>query len=93
METQETYFFDMEEVFSLEGDGHARHRDVIFVTGTVADICAYSKCNWFGLPGGRERARECQVVRDEKRTFQKPPAAIGVFRWKQPQREIWKGLS
>lgn len=69
----------MEEVFSLEGDGHARHRDVIFVTGTVADICAYSKCNWFGLPGGRERL-ECQL----EMYLQKPPAAIGIFKWNQP---------
>lgn len=42
----------MEEVFSLEGNGHAWHRDIILVTGAVADICANSKCNWFGLPGG-----------------------------------------
>lgn len=42
----------MEEVFSLKGDGHAWHGDIIIVTGAVVDICANSKCNWFGLPGG-----------------------------------------
>ena len=46
------YLFDMEEVFSLEGDGHAWQRDVIVVAGAVVDICANSKCNWFGLPRG-----------------------------------------
>lgn len=69
----------MEEVFSLEGDGHARHRDVIVVTGTVADIRAYSKCNWFGLPGGRERL-ECHIEQDEKCTLKSPPAANDIFR-------------
>lgn len=53
--TQQAHLFDMEEVFGLEGDGHARHGDVILVAGTVADICAHGKCNWFGLPGGGER--------------------------------------
>lgn len=62
----------MEEVFCLEGDGHARDRDVIVVTGTVADICANSKCNWFGLPGGRE-GLECQPVQGEKCTPRMPP--------------------
>lgn len=47
-----TYLFDMEEVFSLEGDGHAWQGDVIVVAGAVVDICANSKCNWFGLPRG-----------------------------------------
>lgn len=47
-----THLFDMEEVFSLKGDGHARHGDIIIVTRAVVDICANSKCNWFGLPGG-----------------------------------------
>lgn len=54
-ETEYAHLFDMEEVFGLKGDGHAWHRDVVVVTRTVADICANSKCNWFGLPGGRER--------------------------------------
>lgn len=75
----------MEEVFSLEGDGHARHRDVIFMTGTVADICAYSKCNWFGLPGGTERL-ECQLVRDEKCTF-KSPLRLLVFLGRTSRKE------
>lgn len=55
----------MEEVFGLKGDGHARHRDVIVVAGAVADIGANSKCNWFGLPGGRERL-ESQTMQDDK---------------------------
>lgn len=57
----------MEEVFGLKGDGHAWHGDVIVVTGTVADICANGKCNWFGLPGGRERL-ECQTMQGDKCT-------------------------
>lgn len=43
------HLFDMEEVFSLKGDGHAWHRDIIIMTWAVADICADSKCNWFAL--------------------------------------------
>lgn len=39
----------MKEVFSLKGNGHAWYGDVIVMTGTVADICANRKCNWFGL--------------------------------------------
>lgn len=44
----------MEEVFSVKGDGHARHRDIVIVTRAVVDICADSKCNWFGLLGGKK---------------------------------------
>lgn len=57
----------MEEVFGLKGDGHARHRHVIVVTGAVADIGANGKCNWFGLSGGSERDRlESQTVLGDK---------------------------
>lgn len=52
----------MEEVFSLKGDGHAWHGDIIIVTRAVVDICANSKCNWFGLVGGEkinENVRLC----------------------------------
>lgn len=42
--------FDVEEVFSFKGDGHARHGDAIIIGGAVVDICADSKRNWFSLP-------------------------------------------
>lgn len=59
----------MEEVFSLKGDGHARHGDIIIVTRAVVDICANSKCNWFGLPGGTKEGDKWQMsdrAKDEK---------------------------
>lgn len=56
----------MEEVFGLKGDGHAWHRDVIVVTGTVADIGANSKRDWFGLPGGKERMERGQLKGPQK---------------------------
>lgn len=49
------HLFDMEEVFRLKGHGQARHGDIVIVTRTVVDICANSKCNWFGLPGGKKK--------------------------------------
>lgn len=49
---KEAHLFDMEEVFSLKGDSHSRHGDIIIVTRAVVDICANSKCNWFGLKRG-----------------------------------------
>lgn len=48
----------MEEVFSLKADGHAWHGDVIIMTRAVVDICANSKCNWFGLPEGTHEKEE-----------------------------------
>lgn len=64
-QTKHAYLFDMEEVFGLKGDGHAWDGDVLVVTGTVADIGADSKRNWFGLPGGRDRS-EGQTIQDYK---------------------------
>lgn len=57
------HLFDMEEVFSLKGDGHAWHRDIIVVTRAVADICADGKCNWFGLAEVTKegKKRKCQI--------------------------------
>lgn len=52
-----THLFDMEEVFRLKGDGHAWHGYIVIVTRAVVDICANSKCNWFGLPGGTKGGR------------------------------------
>lgn len=43
------HLFDMKEVFRLEGDGHARDRDIVIMTRTVADVCTDGKSNWFGL--------------------------------------------
>lgn len=48
----------MEEVFSLKADGHAWHGDIIIMTRAVVDICANSKCNWFGLPEGTHEEEE-----------------------------------
>lgn len=56
----------MEEVFSLKGDGHAWHRDIIVVTRAVADICADSKCNWFDLAEGTKEGKK-ENVRFHKR--------------------------
>lgn len=44
-----SHLFDVEEVFSVKGDGHAWHRDVVIVTRAVADICTHGECNWFDL--------------------------------------------
>lgn len=75
--TKQAYLFDMEEVFGLKGDGHAWNRDVIVVTGTVADICANSKRNWFGLPGGGEML-ESQTMQHHGRSKKR---RLEVFRW------------
>lgn len=48
--------FDVQELFSLEGDGHARNGDVVIVTGAVVDVCADGKRNRFGL--AREKKRQ-----------------------------------
>lgn len=47
------------------------------MTGTVADICANSKRNWFGLPGGGERL-ECQTMQHHECSKK---TRLEVFRW------------
>lgn len=71
MISKATHLFDMEEVFSLKGDGHAWHGDIIIVTRAVVDICANSKCNWFGLPGRTKEGDKwkCQIVHKIKMVF------------------------
>lgn len=44
-----TYFFNMEEIFSLKWYSHSRHRDIIFKGGAVANISTYCKCHRFSL--------------------------------------------
>ena len=51
----------MEEVFSLKGDCHAWYGDIIIMVRAVVDICANSKCNWFGLAGGRKTGGEMKI--------------------------------
>lgn len=58
----------MEEVFSLKGDGHARHRDIIIVTRAVVDICTDSKCNWFGLPEQNDKKYEKRLMNEKNKT-------------------------
>lgn len=62
------HLFDMEEVLGLKGDGHAWHRYIIIVTRAVADICADSKCNWFGLAEVTKEGnkRKCQIFKKGK---------------------------
>lgn len=47
--------FDVQEVFGLEGYGHALHGDVVAGAGVVADICPHSKRHWFGLRAATEK--------------------------------------
>lgn len=49
-----TNLFDVQELFGLEGDGHARDGHVVIVTGAVVDVCADGKRNRFGLVGGKK---------------------------------------
>lgn len=44
-----THLFDVKKVFSLKGDSHAGHGDVIVLRGDVADVSADGKCDWFSL--------------------------------------------
>lgn len=49
-----TNLFDVQELFGLEGDGHARDGDVVIVTGAVVDVGADGKRDRFGLAGGKK---------------------------------------
>lgn len=49
-----TDLFDVQELFGLEGDGHAGDGHVVVMTGAVVDVCADGKRNRFGLAGGRK---------------------------------------
>lgn len=60
------YLFNVQEVFGLEGDGHALDGDVIAGAGVVAHVCPHGKRNRFGLrtatgkvsAGGFEKSTE-----------------------------------
>lgn len=62
------YFLNMQEIFCLEWDGHARHWNIIFMGCTVVDICPHRKCNGLCLRG--ERVRQVR----KQRSLSSPPA-------------------